>query len=178
MPDDDIIEAVDEEEEEGQEEVASTGLFSSRILKLLTYIGGGIVALIVMFTISYLVVKWQKEKEYKEMEGTIIVPPPPPLTPFTIGEIRVNSNDIESHFIKVNVTLAYDKSNKLLAIELGQRRAQITHIINIILSSKKAEELKTVQDKIDLAEEIKAHINAILREGKIKEVWFTEFIVT
>jgi len=168
----------EEFEEEEEVEEAPSGRFTGRIIKLLTYIGAGIALILLMFTISYLVVKWSKEKEYRELEGTLVVPPPPPLMTFTVGEIRVNSSDIEPHFIKVNVVLAYDRNEKALPIELGQRRAQITHIISIIIGSKKADELRTVQAKLDLAEEIKSHINAILRNGKIKEVWFTEFVIT
>jgi flagellar FliL protein len=51
------------------------------------------------------------------------------------------------------------------------------NIINLIISKKNKEELKTIADQLDLREEIKAHINHILTNGKVKEVYFREFIV-
>jgi flagellar FliL protein len=51
------------------------------------------------------------------------------------------------------------------------------NIINLIIVRKTKEDLKTINDQLDLREEIKAHINHILTNGKIKEVYFREFIV-
>ena len=61
--------------------------------------------------------------------------------------------------------------------ELVKRTVQIRHIINIVLSGKQYNELNSVEDKINLAEEIKAHINMILIAGKVKEVYFREILV-
>jgi flagellar basal body-associated protein FliL len=46
-----------------------------------------------------------------------------------------------------------------------------------LLSGKKYDELRSVEDKVGLAEEIKSHLNVLLIAGKIKEVYFKEFIV-
>jgi flagellar basal body-associated protein FliL len=37
--------------------------------------------------------------------------------------------------------------------------------------------MDSVEDIVNLSEEIKAHVNVILIAGKIKEVYFKEFVV-
>ncbi|EMO29208.1 flagellar basal body-associated protein FliL-like protein [Leptospira interrogans serovar Bataviae str. HAI135] len=50
-------------------------------------------------------------------------------------------------------------------------------LINLIVGRKSKDELINIEDQLDLREEIKAQVNHILTEGKIQEVYFTEFII-
>ncbi|MBW7858856.1 MAG: flagellar basal body-associated FliL family protein, partial [Leptonema sp. (in: Bacteria)] len=54
---------------------------------------------------------------------------------------------------------------------------QLRNIINLILAGKSRDELTTIQGQLELREEIKASINHVLSEGKVEEVYFSEFIV-
>jgi len=73
--------------------------------------------------------------------------------------------------------LAFEPGNKALSGELAQRAPQLRNIINLILAGKTKEELSTQQGQLELREEIKASINHVLSEGKVEEVYFSEFIV-
>ena len=45
---------------------------------------------------------------------------------------------------------------------LAERIPQFQHIINVLLSGKRFEDLDSAEKKINLSEEIKAHLNVIL----------------
>lgn len=63
-----------------------------------------------------------------------------------------------------------------VADEIDKRKAQVRDIIIIILSSKTYEEVATREGKDSLRNEIKDTINSFLTNGKITNVFFTEFI--
>ncbi|MDY6967365.1 MAG: flagellar basal body-associated FliL family protein [Spirochaetota bacterium] len=172
---DDIVEISDEDESvEVTEAVADKS--TSKIIKILFYGIGVVVLLFLVVGISYLVTKNVQEKKYEMEEAIVVAPPPPPLAHFDIPSFSVTTRDSEPHFAKVTVSLGYE-DNMQLNMEFVRRTVQIQHIINIILSGKSYEDLDSVEDKINLAEEIKAHINALLIAGKVKEVYFREIVV-
>ena len=152
----------------------------SKLITLLIWIGTVLVGLIVVTLISYFVSKYVREEQYKEEQNIVVAPAPPPLNIFKFTkEFRVNTADTESiHFIQLSLAFGYDGENKKLEYEFVQRQIQMKHIINIMLSGKKKEELSTSLQKINLREEIKSQINIILRNGQIDEVYFEEFVVS
>ena len=77
---------------------------------------------------------------------------------------------------RITVSLGYDNNPEMNA-ELVQRTVQIQHIINIVLRGKSYQDLGKVEDVLNLSEEIKAHVNVILIAGKVKEVYFKDFVV-
>ncbi len=169
---------VDEVEEEEAPRPAEAGpkVDVSKIVKILLYVVGAILLVFLMIGTSYLVTKYMQEKKYEKEQDIVVAPPPPPLAHFDLPAFSTTTKDPEPHFAKITVSLGYD-TNPEINQELVQRTVQIQHIINIILRSKSYEELDSVEDIINLSEEIKAHINAILIGGKIKEVYFKEFVV-
>lgn len=174
---DDLVQ--DEEEQEqaaAPAEGAGGGLLGSRIVKILLYVAGAAVLLVLVVGISYLVSKHVQESSYEKRQDIVAAPPPPPLAGFELPDISKTTADVEPHFVKMKISLAYETSPELTA-ELTQRKDQILHIVNILLQGKKYEELDSVSDVVALAEEIKAHVNVILISGKIKEVYFKEFMV-
>jgi flagellar basal body-associated protein FliL len=64
-----------------------------------------------------------------------------------------------------------------MSAELGNRRDEIQHIVNVLLQGKTIDELNDKSDMITLSEEIKAHINLRMIAGKIKEVYFKEYLI-
>ena len=83
-----------------------------------------------------------------------------------------------SSFYQVEINFGFDAGQQALGAELATRLPQMQNIINLIISRKTKEDLKTLNDQLDLREEIKAHINHILTNGKIKGSLHTsEFIV-
>lgn len=165
------------EPEAGYQPTAASGL--NRIVKILIYVALGVVGLVVMSVIAYYVASFAAAQQYKEVASIAVVKPPPPLEAFTLMEdFRVNTADKgEMHFIKLKLSLGFENGNKALSAELGQRTPQLRNIINLILAGKMREDLTTIQGQLELREEIKASINHVLSEGKVEEVYFSEFIV-
>jgi len=168
---DDII----EEEGAAPEEPAGSGA-TSKIVKILLYVAGGILLIVLVTGISYLVSKNVQESNYEKSQDIVAAPPPPPLNTYELPSFSKTTADPEPHFIKMQISLAYEM-NVELNNELVNRKDEIQHIINILLQGKKYEDLSSVSDAVELAEEIKAHINVRLISGKIKEVYFKEFVV-
>lgn len=148
----------------------------SKIIKILIYIVGGILVVFLVVGISFLVSKYVQEKSYQQEQDIVVAPPPPPLARFELPSFAVTTKDEEPHFAKITVVLAYE-DNIELNTELVKRTAQIQHTINLILRGKFFSDLKTLEGSIELAEDIKAHINSVLITGKVKEIYFTEFVV-
>lgn len=175
-------EVMDEEEHEGDEggafqPAAASGL--NKIVKILIYVALGAVGLLLMAVIAYYVASFAAAKQYKEVASIAVVKPPPPLETFRFtDDFRVNTADRgEPHFIKLKLSLGFESGHAALSGELAQRMPQLRDIINLILAGKTRDQLTTVQDQLELREEIKASINHVLSEGKIKAVYFDEFIV-
>lgn len=111
-----------------------------------------------------------------QAEDIIAAGPPDPLSTFELPPFITTLADEEPRFLKMTIVLGYEDSPELKK-ELTQRKQEIRHIINILLQNKKYADLDTVSDAIDFSEEIKSHINSRLMSGKIKEIYFKEFII-
>lgn len=162
----------DEAQSRGTEESADT----SKIVKILLYVAGGIILVVLMIGISFLVVKNVQESRYEKSQDIIAAPPPPPLATYELPAFSKTTSDAEPHFIKLQISLAYEASPELNN-ELIKRRDEIQHIINILLQGKTFEELNSMTGALTLGEEIKAHINIRLISGKVKEIYFKEFVI-
>ncbi len=175
-------------QDEGEEEAPAAGAGDyqptaasglGKIVKILIYVVLGAGGLLVMSVIAYYVAMFAASRQYKEVASIAVVRPPPPLDTFELTEdFKVNTADTgETHFIKLRLSFGFEPGNAGLATEIAARKPQLRNIINLILAGKKKEQLSTVQDQLDLREEIKASVNHIMSEGKISEVYFNEFIV-
>jgi flagellar FliL protein len=63
-------------------------------------------------------------------------------------------------------------------LEVEKRKAQIRDIVINICRTKTSEELREKEGNSNLRNEILSAINAILPEGKVLDIFFTDFIVT
>jgi flagellar FliL protein len=163
-------------DDEGEQSSGSSGSGKSMILKILVFVGGGILLIIMITGISYLVSKSVQASSYEMRQDIVSAPPPPPLQTYELPSVSKTTSDLEPRFLKMTVELGYD-FNLGLNNELIQRKGEFMHIINLILQGKLYEDLNSTSGALDLAEEIKANINVRLASGKIKEVYFTEFIL-
>jgi len=176
MGDEEREDIIEEEEEGGKAEEAPSKPLTGKIVKILLYVAGGILLIVLVIGISYIVAKNVQESSYERRQDIIAAPPPPPLDIYELGDISRTTADAEPHFLKVKIALAYEKDVTLNS-ELISRKSQILHIVNILLQSKKYEDLNSVSGAIELAEEIKAHVNVVLIAGKVKEVYFQEMVL-
>ena len=175
MGDEERDEIMDDEEGVASEEPSGSGE-SSKIVKILLYVAGGFLILILIVGISVLVSKNVHQSINEKRRDVIAAVPPPAYSTFELKDFSKTTSDIDPHFMKVELSLAYEHSVELNS-ELVQRRDQLRHIINLLLQSKKYEDLRTASGQLGLAEEIKSHVNVVLIKGKIKEVYFKNFVI-
>lgn len=172
---DDDRDLVEEEGKGGEGEVVGT-TGANKIVKILLYVAGGIVLVVLMIGISFLVSSRVQESRYEKSQDIIAAPPPEPLATYELPAFSKATADAEPHFIKMTISLAYEAS-PVMSAELGNRKDEIQHIVNMLLQGKTIDELDEKSDMIELSEEIEAHINLRLINGKIKEVYFKEYLI-
>ncbi len=94
-----------------------------------------------------------------------------PLDTFTVNLLSESGR----RYLKVEMNL--ELSGEELGLELDNKTAVIRDIIIRLLSSKSLEEISTAKGKEKLKEQIVDQLNMRLRDGRINNVYFTEFVV-
>ncbi len=100
------------------------------------------------------------------MAGPIV-----PLTSFVVNLADPGGR----RYLKVTLELELDK--KETEQELKTRLPEIRDQIILALSSKTFQQVQGVAGKTVLREELTARLNSILKGGKVKNSFFTEFVV-
>ena len=102
--------------------------------------------------------------------------------PLDVGPMKsldtfiVNLADpLGKRYLKVKMDL--ELSDEKVVPELEKRLPQLKDTILTTLCSKTYEEIGTLEGKMQLRMEIQARLNQHLKAGKIKNIYFTEFIV-
>ncbi|MDD5051872.1 MAG: flagellar basal body-associated FliL family protein [Sulfuricurvum sp.] len=93
-----------------------------------------------------------------------------PLETFTVNVL----SDSERNYLKVEMTL--EVTGKDLSPELDKDKPELRDIIIEILSSKTLEEISTEQGKEKLKKEIIIALNKHLKDTKVKNIYFTDFV--
>jgi flagellar FliL protein len=78
-------------------------------------------------------------------------------------------------YLKTKIEVEY--THEATHNELVSRTPQIRDSILIILSSKTMQEIQNVEGKLSLKNELLVKINQMLRAGKIRGLFFTEFVI-
>lgn len=94
-----------------------------------------------------------------------------PLDSFTVNLLSESGR----RYLKVTINL--EMEGKELSPELEKKKPLFRDIIIRTLSSKSLEEISTNQGKEKLKQEIMEHMNPRLKDAKIKNVYFTDFVV-
>ncbi len=93
-------------------------------------------------------------------------------------EFEVWLNDL-STVIKLSLYLAYDEDNSSLAEELNDRNIEIIDKVQLIIAAKNYDDLNTANKReFNLKKELINEINSLLIEGKIKDLYFTQFYIS
>ncbi|ELM9573841.1 flagellar basal body-associated protein FliL [Campylobacter upsaliensis] len=95
-----------------------------------------------------------------------------PLEPFTLNLL----SDSGSRYVKCTIEL--EQNSELLKTELDKKVAIIRDVIIRTLTAKTFEEISTSKGKERLKDELVGKINEILTDGFIKNVYFTDFVVS
>ncbi len=97
-----------------------------------------------------------------------------PMYPLDQFIVNLFSED-GSRYLKTTINL--ELSVQELATELDAKKPLIRDIIIKALSAKSYEEISTIAGKENLKDEIVANVNAVLKDGKINNVFFTDFVI-
>ncbi|ARE79823.1 flagellar basal body-associated protein FliL [Campylobacter helveticus] len=95
-----------------------------------------------------------------------------PLEPFTLNLL----SDSGTRYVKC--TIEIEQNSELLKTELDKKVAIIRDVIIRTLTAKTFEEISTTKGKERLKDELVGKINEILTDGFIKNVYFTDFVVS
>jgi len=112
----------------------------------------------------------QNEDEAAEEEdGTI--GPMYSLDSFVVNLAEGGSN----RYLRVTMELELDNEN--LKTEIEQRLPQVRNAMLMILPSKMASEINTIEGKTALRDQIMDEINNFLTTGEVTNIYFTEFVI-
>jgi len=88
----------------------------------------------------------------------------------------VNLNDPGGkRYLKITIELEY--TSEEVGAELAQRVPQLRDLIILQLSSKSLDDIQSVDGKIALRRELVQRINQILTSGKIRNLFWTQFVI-
>jgi flagellar protein FliL len=94
-----------------------------------------------------------------------------PLDGFTVNLLSESGR----RYLKCEINL--EMEGEELSPELDTKKPVFRDIIIRILSSKSLEEISTIKGKEKLKEQIVNDLNMRLKDGKVKNVYFTDFVV-
>lgn len=93
-----------------------------------------------------------------------------------IEEFVVNIISGDSpHYVKASLTV--ELSSAEVQPEVEQRMPQVRDAVLLLIGNKTYEELQDLQGKRQLKAELKSKINSFLQSGKIRAIYFTNFVV-
>lgn len=131
---------------------------------------------------AYYFMKKKQEEAEKNKDPGLEVPVPELNPAATIGpmvdisEFIVNIiSDEANHYVKASLTI--ELTSEAAKTELNQRMPQIRDSILLLVGNKTYEELQDLQGKKQLKAELMSKLNAILQTGKVKAIYFTDFVV-
>ena len=93
-----------------------------------------------------------------------------------IDEFIVNIISADApHYVKASLTVELTNEDTQAEVEL--RMPQVRDAILLLIGNKTYEELQDLQGKKQLKAELKSRINSFLRSGKVRAIYFTNFVV-
>ena len=142
------------------------------VLVLVLLIGGGVA--------GFFLLKKEPPAEEKDPGQTVPVPdltqmevigPMVDIEEFIVNIISCDSN----HYVKASLTV--ELTNEATREEVEKRMPQMRDAVLLLLGNKTYEELQDLQGKRQLKAELMSKINSFLQAGKVKSVYFTNFVV-
>lgn len=107
-------------------------------------------------------------------------PPPPPVrtgpTIFDLDPFLVNLADTaETRFAKITIKL--ESRTPDFSQSMDEHIHQVRDSLLLLISSKRYSDIRTVEGKLELRDNIVERVNAIVGEGKATAAYFTDFVV-
>lgn len=149
--------------------------------KLIIIIAGAVVLLLIIGAAAFFLLKPALEP-VEEQDPGLDVPVPEITVSQEIGPmvkieefvVNIISED-GRHYVKAALTIELDKEETLE--ETNKRMPQIRDSILLLVGNKTFEELHDLQGKKQLKAELVSKINSFLQSGKVKAIYFTDFVV-
>lgn len=104
------------------------------------------------------------KKETKELGPT-----------YAVGNFTVNLSD-EGDRLYVKAGVAVEASSQEVVAELTARDPQLKDIVIAVLSSRTMADIASAEGKESVKREIRDAMNRLLAKGKVRGVFFTEFV--
>lgn len=115
--------------------------------------------------------KAEPEAQPLPKETSSVVGPVVKLEPFVVNLNEKRGN----RYLKATIQLEMESEG--VEEEVKKREPQVRDVILALLTSKSAQELQALEGKFRLREELQARINALLVNGKVRRVYFTDFVI-
>ncbi len=164
------------DEEEVKEEPVKKGplkLIIIIVVALVVLGGGGFFA---WSKFSKSDVETEGEKVTEKVAGKVVEEVEKPIGFLKLEPFVVNlSEDVGTTYLKLTIVLEMDDTKSVSGAEMMMPKMR--DAIIVLLSSKRFDEIGTVDGKYQLREEIVARVNHILSGNKVKTAYFTEFII-
>lgn len=149
--------------------------------KLIIIIAGAVILVLAIGGGAYFFLKPAPVEE-KAVDPGLAVPVPEINQSTEIGpmveikEFIVNIiSEEDRHYVKASLTLELNKEEALE--ETNKRMPQIRDAILLLVGNKTYEELHDLQGKKQLKAELVSKINSFLQSGRVKAIYFTDFVV-
>jgi len=146
--------------------------------KLIIIVAAAVVLLIGIGVGVFLFMGGEKEEEISpEQEQAAMEMRAKQVGPMVnIDTFIVNIIDEEeSRYLKAAITLELNTPEA--AVEITERMPQIKDAILLLVGNKTFGELQDLQGKIQLRAELINRLNSIVIKGKVKRIYFTDFVV-
>lgn len=90
--------------------------------------------------------------------------------------VNIRSEEGMEHYLKTNIVLELDSDEKTSA-EVSKRIPQIRDLIINVLASKTKEKIIEKEGKDQVRSEIINSINQLMTRGKVRNIYFQDFII-
>lgn len=149
--------------------------------KLIIIIAAAVLLLLIIGGAAYFFLKPDPVEE-QAVDPGLDVPVPEitqsveigPMLPITEFIVNIISEE-DRHYVKASLTLELSRVETL--DEATKRMPQIRDAILLLVGNKTFEELQDLQGKKQLKAELISKINSFLQVGKVKAIYFTDFVV-
>jgi flagellar FliL protein len=157
-----------------EEEDKGSGGGKSKMM--LIVIVGVVVLLVAVGVAAYLLGSKSAQSapvaaEVEETEKVEGIGPMVDVSDFIINILDKN----ETRYLKAAITLELE--NEETVVEVNERMPQIRDSVLLLVGNKTFAELNDLQGKLQLRAEIIVRLNKLLKKGKVKGIYFTEFVV-
>jgi flagellar basal body-associated protein FliL len=96
---------------------------------------------------------------------------------YNVSDIVINPKDTPESFLVVSIALEYQIKDELLATELKNKDILIKDKILTYFSQKTKAELQMIENREKFKSEIKKIINTLLKEGRVTNVLFPQYVI-